>query len=418
MSEILNIIESFRKGCSCGKKHDTAIEDIRIGSGLVLCVGEILKENNFSKNLLLVADTKTLKATEGIEESLKDFDVEYIIYDDLRIATMEEVEALERQIKERDISVLSVGSGSVNDTCRLAAARQGKKLCIFATAPSMDGFASYCAPIVKGPFKSTYPAKSPEVIIGDTKILASAPSELKSAGFGDMVAKYVGLIDWQISTLLTGEYYCARIAALTRDAIDELMEMADKVTVNDEYTAGRIFEALLKTGIGMSFTQNSRPASGAEHIVAHLIECVQLRHNIIPNFHGEDVGVATHEVLKYYNKLAEHEKISTHRENVDWEDVYEFYGSMAGDVKELNTPDTITDEVSPEKLKECWPQIIEIIKSVPSYEECKEAMKTAGCKITIEDIGKEENLFRDCFRYSPYMRRRLTLLRLNDMIEL
>ncbi len=61
----------------------------------------------------------------------------------------------------------------------------------------MDGFASYSSPIVKNGFKSSYPAKSPEVIIGDTKILAAAPPELKSAGFGDMVAKYVALIDWQ-----------------------------------------------------------------------------------------------------------------------------------------------------------------------------------------------------------------------------
>jgi len=416
MSEILNIIEDFRAGCACGRKHDTSIQDIRIGSGLVNSVGEILKENNFSKNLLLVADKNTIKAAEGIEESIKDFNVELKIYDDLRIATIEETEVIESLIKDKDISVLSVGTGSVNDICRLAAARQDKKLCIFGTAPSMDGFASYSSPIVSGPFKATHPAKSPEVVIGDTKILAAAPTELKSAGFGDMVAKYVGLIDWQISTLLTGEYYCEKIAALTRDAVDELMEMADKVTVNDEHTAGKIFEALLKTGIGMSFSQNSRPASGSEHIVAHLIECVQLRDGIIPNYHGDDIGVATLETLKYYNELAEHEAIEAHKEKLDWDDIYEFYGSMADDVRALNTPDTITDEVDPEKLQKLWPEIVKIIRSVPSYEECKKAMEIAGCKITVADIGKDEKLFRDCMHYSPYMRRRLTLLRLMDMI--
>ena len=81
-----------------------------------------------------------------------------------------------------------------------------------------------------------------------------------------MIAKYVGLADWKISHLLTGEVYCEKVAALTRTAVDELMQMAHKVQLNDEYTAGKIFEALLKTGIGMSFMQNSRPASGAEHI--------------------------------------------------------------------------------------------------------------------------------------------------------
>lgn len=417
MSEILKIIDSFRAGCDCGRRHETAIQDIRIASGLVNEVGSILKENHFPENLLLVADQNTLKASDGIVDSLSDYNIEYKIYDNIRVAEMHHVEELEDLIKGKDIAILSVGTGSVNDPCRLAAARQDKPLCIFATAPSMDGFASYGAPIVANGFKFSYDAKSPEVIIGDTKILAAAPRELKSAGFGDMVAKYIGLIDWQISTLLSGEYYCEKIAALTRDAIDELMSLAHKVNVEDEFTAGKIFEALLKTGVGMSFAQSSRPASGSEHIISHLMECVELRDNIIPNLHGEDVGVCTLEMLKYYNALAELPEIHTQKETVDWEDVYSFYGEMADDVKKLNQPENIIDSVDPEKLKNSWREIVKIIKSVPSFDECKEAMEKAGCKITIDDIGKSEKLFRDCVKYSPYMRKRLTLLRMKDMIK-
>jgi len=377
----------------------------------------LLKENGFSSNLLLVADKNTLAAAEGIVESLQDFSVEYKIYDNLRVADMEHVVEIEELITGRDISVLSVGTGSVNDPCRLAAARQQKKLCIFATAPSMDGFASYSSPIVCNGFKSSYPAKSPEVIIGDTKILASAPSALKSAGFGDMIAKYIALADWQISALLTGEYYCEKIASLARKAVDELMELADKVTLEDEYTAGKIFEALLKTGIGMSFSQNSRPASGAEHMIAHLMECKELEEGIIPNFHGDDVGVCTLEMLKYYNALAENESIETENENVDWDDVYAYYGEMAEDVKKLNFPENIIDGVDKEMLKNKWKEIRDIIHSVPGYEECKTAMEKAGCKITVADIGKSQKLFDDCVKYSPYMRKRLTLLRMKDMIK-
>ena len=413
---ILEVIKDFEKECSCGRKHQTAIKDVRIFSGAVNEVGKILKENNFSNNLLLVADQNTLKAADGIAESIKDFNVEYKIYDNLRVATMELVNEVENIISGRDISVLSVGTGSVNDVCRLSSARQGVKLCIFATAPSMDGFASYSAPIVCDGFKSSYPAKSPDVIIGDTKILANAPKELKSAGFGDMIAKYVGLVDWQISALLTGEYYCEKIAALTKSAVDELMSMADKVTVNDEYTAGKIFEALLKTGVGMSFAQNSRPASGSEHIIAHLIECVELRDGIIPNLHGDDVGVCTLQMLKYYNALAKCEKIDTKNENINWEEVYDFYGEMAPEVRKLNEPENVIDDVNAEDLKQHWGDIVKIIHSVPGYEECKTAMQKAGCKLTVNDIGKPQSLFDDCVKYSPYMRKRLTLLRLKDMI--
>lgn len=417
MSEILDIINSIKGECECGVYHDTSIKDIRIGSGLVHKVGEILRENGFPKKILLVADKNTIKAAEGIIESLDGFELSFHIYDFIRVATMEHVEELEALIKDKDIGVLSVGSGSVNDPCRLAAARQDKPLCIFGTAPSMDGFASYGAPIVANGFKFSYSAKSPEVIIGDTKILANAPVELKSAGFGDMIAKYVGLVDWKISELLTGERYCEKVAKLTKDAVDELVLMADKVTVNDEYTAGKIFEALLKTGVGMSFMQNSRPASGAEHIISHLLECKELQDGIIPNYHGDDIGVCTLETLKLYEKYAEMESIKAEREEIDWDDVFAFYGNMAEEVRKVNFPDNIVDEVDPEKLEASWGEIVNIIKSYPSYAECRAAMEKAGCKITVADIGKSDKLFYDCMKYSPFMRKRLTLLRLTTMIK-
>jgi glycerol-1-phosphate dehydrogenase [NAD(P)+] len=229
MSEILDIIKSFEGQCICGIKHTTSIKDIQIGSGLVNKVGEILKNNGFPNEILLVADKNTLKASEGIIESLEGFNVSFKIYDELRVATMNEVEEIELLIKDRDIGVLSVGTGSVNDPCRLASARQDKMLCIFGTAPSMDGFASYSSPIVCDGFKSSYPAKSPEVIIADTKILANAPNELKSAGFGDMVSKYIGLIDWQVSHLLTNEIYCEKVAKLTKDAVTSLWKCLTKL---------------------------------------------------------------------------------------------------------------------------------------------------------------------------------------------
>jgi glycerol-1-phosphate dehydrogenase [NAD(P)+] len=167
----------------------------------------------------------------------------------------------------------------------------------------------------------------------------------------------------------------------------------------------------------MSFTKNSRPASGSEHIISHLIECTQLRDGIIPNYHGEDIGVCTLEMLKYYNELADHESIKAHKEQVNWQEILDFYGDMQDDVKALNIPTTITDDVNPAELEAKWPEIRKIIRSVPSYEVCREAMVKAGCKITVEDIGKPQKLFDDCVKYSPYMRRRLTLLRLRDMIE-
>jgi glycerol-1-phosphate dehydrogenase [NAD(P)+] len=90
---------------------------------------------------------------------------------------------------------------------------------------------------------------------------------------------------------------------------------------------------------------------------------------------------------------------------------------MSEAVAKVNIPKTITDEVSAEVLAEKWSDIRDVIHSIPSYEECLEAMKKAGCKLTVEDIGKPQELFDNCIRYSPFMRYRLTLLRLTGMIN-
>ena len=85
-------------------------------------------------------------------------------------------------------------------------------------------------------------------------------------------------------------------------------------------------------------------------------------------------------------------------------------------MKMLTGKKDIIESVDPVKLSESWKEIVSVIKSVPSYEECKKAMEKAECKITVGDIEKDETLFKNCVKYSPYMRKRITLLRLKDMI--
>ena len=115
--------------------------------------------------------------------------------------------------------------------------------------------------------------------------------------------------------------------------------------------------------------------------------------------------------------MFEKEKITAVRESVNWDEVFAYYGNMRPEIERMNFPDNITDAVSVNKLEEGWEDIRKIIKSVPSYEECKTAMMKAGCKITVGDIEKSRELFDNCVKYSPYMRRRLTLLRIINMIK-
>lgn len=412
-------LEKLKKdfeNCDCGLEHTTDLKEVVIGSGIIGEVGNILKRNNFGENLLLVADKNTLEVSDGILTSLKEFRVRLKIYENLREATVEQVEVIKELLSETD-EVISVGTGSLHDICRKAAAELNKPLCLFATAPSMDGFASYCAPLTNGNFKITYPAKSPEVVIADTKILASSPKELKSAGFGDMIGKYIGLIDWQVSSILTGEYYCEKVANLTRQATDKIMALADQITMDSEESASAVFEGLLLTGLGMSFVKNSRPASGTEHILSHFWECKKLLDGKLSDFHGKKVGVATLLIMKEYQKLLEKTSVKAHKEVIDWEDVYSHYGALKDEVIKLNTPDTITDNLDLKKIEDNWQKIRQIILSVPSYEEMLSLMKRAGAVTTCDEIGVSEQLKEEGLKYHPYMRRRLSLKRVSYLID-
>lgn len=416
----LQAIAKRLEQCSCGREHRCDTKQVEIGSGLTAKTGAILKEAGFPEKILLVADRNTLEAARGVLESLKGsgFHVKELIYENLLSAKVEQVREVEALTSDVD-AILSVGTGSLNDICRVAAYELEKEFCIFATAPSMDGFASDTAPIIKDNFKTSWQAKQPSVILADTAVLAKAPTILKSSGFGDMMAKYIGLVDWRVANLLINEYYCEAIAGITRDAVRKIAALADRITSDSEEAAGAVMEALVMTGVAMKFAGCSRPASGAEHVVSHYLECHKVIKGIWPDYHGRKVGVATVYCNRLYRNLAKLPAIHCTKDPTDWDDVYAHYApEMQEDVRKLNNP-TITDKVDPKKLEECWPQIRKIIEEeLPETEKLVAMMKVAGAPITPDAVNVDPQFMENAMRYHAYMRYRLTIPRLMPMMGL
>ncbi len=420
----INAIVRKLAGCPCGRIHTAKLRTAEIGHGLTAVTGEILTSHGFPKNILLVADRQTLAAAEGILSSLEqaDYKVKIKCYEDLRTADIRDVREVLSAAEERD-GILSVGTGSLNDICRYAAFLSGqagkpKKFAIFATAPSMDGFASGSAPITEDGFKTTYPAVQPDILIADTAVLAAAPSELKSAGFGDMTAKYIALADWRISALLTGEYYCEKIAELTREALRRIASLADKVTRQDEETAAAMMEALVFTGVAMQLADCVRPASGAEHMISHFWEMKKLEAGEMSDFHGKKVGVATLYLCRLYHALADLKEIETIRDETDFNDLRHVFGEhFYGSVEKINTP-PVTAGVTPESLAQNWESIRRIIREeVPAPDALLRLMHNAGAATTPEEIAVSPSLARDGYRFHAYLRHRITLSRLVPMIK-
>ncbi|MBQ8356402.1 MAG: sn-glycerol-1-phosphate dehydrogenase [Clostridia bacterium] len=417
LKKILHTLEN----CPCGKKHTFDTEVVEIESGLTPKTGKILADAGFPKKVLVVSDDNAMKAADGVLESLVSagFDLKKLVYSNMMYAKIEQVREVEALCADVD-GIIAVGTGSINDICRVASFKQGKKFCIFATAPSMDGFASDTAPIIENNFKNSFKAEQPSIILADTKILAKAPLELKAAGFGDMVAKYIGIFDWRLANLLIDEYYCPAVADLTMQGVQKVVDLADKVSGEDEEAAGSIMEGLILSGLGMKLAQSSRPASGAEHVVSHYWECYKLARGIWPEFHGKKVGVATVLINRIYHNIADRVlDIDPIADPTDWDEVKAaFDASQIDELMKLNTP-TITDKVDPARLKKIWPEVRKLVYEVlPTDEALMKMMKAAGAVTEPEDVHISPELLEKGLKYHSYMRYRILLTRLLPMMKL
>lgn len=417
LKKILHSLEN----CPCGRKHTFVTEVAEIGHGVKERAGKILADAGFPKKVLIVSDDNAMRAADGLLPVLEaaGFEMKKLVYKNMMYAKIEQVREVEALLDDVD-GVIAVGTGSVDDICRVASFNKKKKFAIFATAPSMDGFASDSAPIIENNFKTSVYVEQPMAILADTEILAKAPTELKAAGFGDMVAKYIGIFDWRLSHMLTDEYYCPAVAEITMQGVNKIMALADKVTGEDEEAAGNIMEGLILSGLGMKLAGCSRPASGAEHVVSHYWECYKLARGIWPEFHGKKVGVATVLINRIYHNIADRvPEIDPIPDPTDMEEVKAaFDPSQVDEVVRLNTP-AITADIDLARLKRIWPDVRKMINEIlPSDEELMRLMKAAGAVTEPADVHVTPELMEKGLKYHSYMRKRILLTRLLPMMQL
>lgn len=197
-----------------------------------------------------------------------------------------------RQATRDADALIAVGSGTINDLCKFAAAQDGKPYAVFATAPSMNGYTSTNAAITVDGHKKTLAAISARGVFMDLRVLCAAPQRMIRAGLGDSVCRSTAQADWLLSHLLLGTPY--RRAPFDLLAPDEaaLLDSADALVNGDVDAMRRLACTLVLSGLGMAMCGGSHPASQGEHLISHYIDmCAPPSRAGF--FHGEQVAVAT-----------------------------------------------------------------------------------------------------------------------------
>ena len=341
--------------CSCSRGSHRAPLVIReISSGAIDSIPDMLKQY---KKIYVVADSNTYRvAGARVEEILKDKGMHFrtLVLDGEVV--LPNVETLGKIVlfandpgakadmfapSELPDFILAVGSGTINDSCRLASFRLGLPYGIVCTAPSMDGYASAGTPFLHSGSKSTVQCTTPKYIIADLDVLKDAPFDMMLAGIGDMFGKYTGLIDWELARDYSGEYFCEKIAADVLEATNKCLENGYALERRDKESVRNVMEGFLVTGLGMAYTGNSRPASGSEHIIAHAWELYDIENGFRPHLHGLEVCEATRLVAFMYKILYSETKDTRLKQLI--EKYLPYFDAVEDFCIKMKVPPTVTD---------------------------------------------------------------------------
>ena len=149
----------------------------------------------------------------------------------------------------------------------------------------------------------------------------------------------------------------------------------ETVKVDSELKADieAITMAQMLSGLTMQLLDHSRAASGAEHLIAHLVEMKPPRFEKAEGIHGECVGVGTYLCAKKYHELAKLTPKAKPFEplTIDW--INEKFGPrLAAGIAKENANDILAT-FDPQNIVDRWEDI------TLYYKDGKSAHLTAVC---------------------------------------
>ena len=312
--------------------------------------------------------------------------------------------------------IVTVGGGTLMDFARYSAHKLGIPFVAVPTIVSSDGFtADICSIIIDGQKKSI-PMQAADAVICDMDIVSGAPMFLTIAGVQDIMAKCVSIADWKIASLVSGEYFCPKVCGMAQEALDIMTRCANELAEGKAPDFEAMAYTQMLSGLTMQILSNSRAASGAEHLVAHLVEMKPRGFENAHGMHGECVGIGTLMCAQAYHELAKMETVEVKPYeplNEQW--VRDVFGPLADGIFKENENDVLKT-FAPESIKEHWQEIRDIIAQIPTYEQLVELYTKIGAKHTLSELGIDESVKDEFLDISSAIRNRLTLARMTRLI--
>lgn len=340
--------------------------------------------------------------------------------------TVDLANALRAELRPGETPV-AVGSGVMNDVVKHAAFTLGIPYLCVATAASMDGYTSAGAPLSEKGFKKTIPCRPAKVLLADLDVIAAAPPEMTGWGYGDLAGKVPAGGDWIIADALGIEPIDDVAWPMVQGGLEGWLSQPDRIAAGDPVAVEGLFLGLTLVGLAMEAHGSSRPASGADHQIAHLWEMDDLHLKGERVSHGACVAVGTMAALRMFDWLLSREHLEIDPARLSGTPM----AAKEAEIRALFGPGEVAERAIAETrlkhvegaamaarltlLREVWPDLAARLRArLWSADHMAAHLARAGAPVTGADIGVDDDYLHRSILKARFLRSRYTVLDLLD----
>jgi glycerol-1-phosphate dehydrogenase [NAD(P)+] len=402
-----------------GEPLGAAARSVVIADSLDEREADLVAALDLGPRLAVVADDDTFAALgHRVERALAArFTVQRVVLGRAPHADTATIARLAAAVDERTDAIVAVGSGTLNDLCKMAAIARGCPQIVFATAPSMNGYTSLSASVTEGGLKRSVRAATPVGAFFDLGVLAAAPIRLIRAGLGDSVCRPTAQADWLLAHLLLDQPYREAPFAMLAGDEDALLSQPGALVAGDLPAMRHLVRTLVLSGFGMTICGGSYPASQGEHLLSHYVD--MMRPPGTPDaLHGEQTGVCALAMARLQDRILSQPGDAPpvlRATAVECDDVIRHFGPERGEQcwREL-APKRLDQRRADElnaRLAVGWDAMRARLAAVTlGSARMTAVLAAAGAPLTPGDLGWPASLFDAALAHAREIRNRYTFL--------
>jgi glycerol-1-phosphate dehydrogenase [NAD(P)+] len=409
--------------CQCGKRHQVPIHAFAYSSHAIETLPSVLERYVTGRIAAIIADERTWQVCgQRVHKTMQQagWNVRQIIVPDTSGSspacddvTVEKLKATIGDLSPKPCILVAVGSGVINDLTKWSGFALDIPYAAVATAASMNGYsAANVAPTVKG-VKVLVRGTAPLAVFAEPQVIEQAPFEMTASGFGDALAKCMSGADWLMNNYLFGEHYCPLCSGIVDSLEGFYLKRPEDIKERKPAAIEGLFKGLFWSGVAMTLTGSSAPASGGEHLLSHTLDMVSTCNHLPHDLHGRQVGIGTIFSAALYEHLMAMEEIrpASLPAGIDadfWRlpiqkmAVMEQWQAKRGELDKMGK--TLSNR---ERWQELKSRLSPILRP-PS--EVKDLLTRAGAASTAADIGCSRQRLSEALLHMHEIRKRCTVV--------